>query len=53
MENSDRRYIEAATFGSLPNNEFLLNCMNSYHNKHFIKEDGTYNYEFIIPNVMK
>lgn len=53
MENSDRRYIEAATFGSLPNNEFLLKCMNSYHNKHFIKEDGTYNYEFIIPNVMK
>lgn len=53
MENSDRRYIEAATFGSVPNNEFLLKCMNSYHNKHFIKEDGTYNYEFIIPNVMK
>ena len=27
--------------------------MDSYHNRHFIKEDGTYDYEFIIPNVMK
>jgi mannosyltransferase OCH1-like enzyme len=53
MENSDRKYIEAATFGSLPGNVFLQECMDSYHNRHFIKEDGTYDYEFMIPHVMK
>ena len=53
MENSDREYIEAATFGSLPGNEYLHKCMDSYHNRHFIKEDGKKDYGFIIPDVMK
>lgn len=53
IENSIREYIEAATFGAQAGNEFLLKCMNSYHNRHFIKENGTYDYAFIIPQVMK
>lgn len=53
MENSDRNYIEAATFGAQAGNEFLYKCMESYHLRHFIKEDGSYDYSFMIPNVMK
>ena len=53
IENSIREHIEAATFGAQQGNVFLLKCMKSYHNRHFIKENGTYDYEFIIPQVMK
>ena len=53
MENSDRKFIEAATFGAQVGNEFLYKCMKSYHHRHFIKEDGTYDYSFMIPHVMK
>ena len=53
MENSDRKFIEAATFGAQVGNEFPYKCMKSYHHRHFIKEDGTYDYSFMIPHVMK
>lgn len=53
MENSDRKYIEAATFGAQPGNEFLYKCMESYHHQHFINEDGSFNYSFMIPHIMK
>ena len=53
MENSDRKYIEAATFGAQPGNEFLHKCMKSYHQRHFIKEDGSFDYSFMIPHIMK
>ena len=26
--------------------------MEKYHNRHFIKEDGSYDYQFIIPDIM-
>ena len=53
FENSDRKYIEAATFGAHAGNVFLYKCMESYHNRHFIKKDGDYDYSFMIPSIMK
>lgn len=53
IENSDRQFIEAATFGAHAGNEFLYKCMESYHHRHFIKENGNFDYSYMIPNVMK
>ena len=51
-ENSNSVFIEAATFGAHAGNPYLKKCMESYHNRHFIKNDGSYEYQFIIPDVM-
>lgn len=43
-ENSNWGYIEAATFGAHAGNPYLKKCMEKYHNRHFIKDDGSYDY---------
>ena len=53
MENAHANFIEAATFGAEPGNPFLLKCMEAYHGQHFVKPDGSYDYGFMIPKVMK
>ena len=54
LENSEwGGYIEAATFGATAGNPYILKCLNSYHDKHFLLEDGSYNYSFLIPQIMK
>ena len=52
IENSNSGYIEAATFGAHAGDLYLKKCMEKYHNRHFIKDDGSYDYPFIIPNIM-
>lgn len=51
-ENSKLEYIEAATFGAQAGDPYLKKCMERYHDRHFIKEDGSYDYEFLIPDIM-
>ena len=51
-ENSNSEYIEAAIFGAHAGNQYIKKCMEKYHNRHFIKEDGSYDYPFIIPDIM-
>jgi len=53
LENAHGDFIEAATFGAEKGNPFLLKCMDMYHGRHFILEDGSYDYAFMIPKVMK
>lgn len=53
FENAHGDFIEAATFGCEGGNTFLMECMKSYHGRHFILEDGSYDYGFMIPKVMK
>ena len=45
-ENSDSGYIEAAIFGAHAGNPYLRKCMEKYHDRHFILEDGSYDYKF-------
>ena len=52
IENSNSGYIEAATFGAHAGDLYLKKCMEKYHNRHFIKDDGSYDYPFIIPDIM-
>lgn len=52
LENSNSGYIEAATFGTHAGDLYLKKCMEKYHNRHFVKDDGSYDYSFIIPNIM-
>ena len=52
MENSISGYIESATFGAHAGNPYLKKCMNRYHNRHFKKDDGSYDYSYIIPDIM-
>ena len=52
LENSNSGYIEAAIFGAHAGNPYLKKCMERYHNRHFIKDDGSYDYSFIIPDIM-
>ena len=51
-ENSNSEYIEAATFGAHAGDPYLKKCMERYHNRHFIKDDGSYDYQFLIPDIM-
>ena len=51
-ENSNSEYIEAATFGAHAGDPYLKKCMEKYHNRHFIKDDGSYDYQFLIPDIM-
>lgn len=53
LENSHGDLIEAATFGASAGNQFIQKCMNQYHGRHFIQDDGSYDYGFMIPKVLK
>ena len=52
IENSNSGYIEAATFGAHAGDLYLKKCMEKYHNRHFIKNNGSYDYSFLIPDIM-
>ena len=52
LENSNSGYIEAATFGAHAGDLYLKQCMEKYHNRHFVKDDGSYDYSYIIPDIM-
>ncbi len=51
-ENSDSGYIETAIFGAHAGNPYLKKCMERYHDRHFILDDGSYDYKFLIPDIM-
>lgn len=44
--------IEAATFGSEPNNPYVQKCLSYYEGRHFIKKDNTYD-TFPLPKILK
>ena len=45
--------IEAATFGAEAGNLYLKQCLDKYATRHFVKSDGTYDYQFTVPVLMK
>lgn len=44
--------ILSALIASVPGNLFIKDCLNFYHEKHFIQEDGSLFVENIIPDIM-
>ena len=44
--------IEAATFGSEPNNPYVQKCLSYYEGRHFIQEDGSWYTKEIAPDVL-
>lgn len=50
-ERPNQPWIEAGCFGAEKGNEFIGDCLKRYENRHFIKEDGSYD-QLPLPQVM-
>ncbi len=44
--------LQAAVIGSIPKHPYIKDVMKWYNNNHFILQDGSYNNEFIAPDVL-
>ena len=51
-ERPKEPWIEAGCFGAEKNNEFIGKCLERYKNRHFIKEDGSFDLR-PLPQVMR
>lgn len=44
--------IEASTFGAVPHLEWVRKCLDYYNNRHFVKEDGSFDMK-PLPEIMR
>lgn len=51
VERPNESWIEAGCFGAEKGNAFIKDCLLRYQNRHFIKEDGTFD-QLPLPQVM-
>ena len=51
-ENKEKTGIEAGCFGAEKDNLFIKKCLEYYENKHFIKQDGSFD-TLPLPRIMK
>ena len=51
VERPNKNWIEAGCFGAEKGDEFVGTCLKRYKNRHFIKEDGTFD-QRPLPQVM-